>query len=160
MLIDLIVYYLISVLSSALISIVPYLPNLFPQGLILTLLFMSRDYFFGGRGIGKNLMGLQVVQASSGLAPTLKQSWMRNITLTAPLLLLDIVGMLPGALLPEIVRDLLKILETIYALTVLPLESYRAYSREDSLRVGDVLAQTKIIQSQTNFDQLLPGQKN
>ncbi len=154
-----IICYLASVLISIVISIIPLLTNFLPQSIVLALLFMSRDYFFGGRGIGKNLMGLQVV-GSNGLPISLKQSLMRNLTLTAPLLVMELSAMLPAAAVPGFIRDVLNILETIYALIVLPLESYRAYTREDSLRLGDILAQTKIVQSQTNFDHLLPGQTN
>jgi uncharacterized RDD family membrane protein YckC len=121
---------------------------------------MFRDYFFGGRGIGKNLMGLQVVDSHSGKAVTLRQSFLRNITLTAPLIVMDVSGMVPGMILPSFIRELLNILETLYSIVFLPLESYRAFSREDSLRLGDQLAQTKIIQTQTSFDQFVPKNKN
>ena len=155
-----IICYGASVIISIVVSFIPLLPNLCPQPLILTLLFMSRDYFFNGRGFGKNLMGLQVVGNASGVPISLVQSWLRNLTLTAPLLVLELAAMLPGTLLPAFARDVLNILETVYALIVLPLESYRAYTREDSLRWGDLLAGTKIVQAQTNFDHLLPGRKN
>jgi len=158
--IDVIACYLISILISILVSIIPLLPNLLPQPIILIVLFMSRDYFFEGRGLGKNLMGLKVVDALSGRPITLRQSILRNITLTAPLLVMEIAGMLPGAIFPSLVRDILNILETLYSLIFLPLESYRAFSREDSLRLGDQLAKTKIIQTQTSFDQFVPKNKS
>ena len=160
LLIDVIACYLISVLISVVVSIIPLLPNFLPQPIILVILFIFRDYFFGGRGLGKNLMGLQVVDTASGRPITLIQSFLRNITLTAPLIVMEIAAMLPGALLPALIRDILNILETLYSLVFLPLESYRAFSREDSLRIGDKLARTKIIQTQTNFKQFIPKNKN
>jgi hypothetical protein len=160
LLIDLVIIYILSSLLSVVVSIIPLLPNLLPQPIILVVLFMFRDYFFGGRGIGKNLMGLQVVDSHSGKAVTLRQSFLRNIILTAPLIVMDVSGMVPGMILPSFIRELLNILETLYSIVFLPLESYRAFSREDSLRLGDQLAQTKIIQTQTSFDQFVPKNKN
>ncbi len=160
LLIDLTVCYIISILISAIVSVIPLLPNLLSQPIILLILFIFRDYFFGGRGVGKNLMGLKVVDALSGQPISLKQSFLRNITFTAPLIVMELVALLPAAVLPVLIRDILNILETIYSLIFLPLESYRAFSREDSLRIGDTLAQTKIIQTQTSFDEFVPKKKN
>ncbi len=160
LLIDLIVCYVASVLISVVVSLIPLLPNLLPQPIILVLLFMSRDYFFGGHGIGKNLMGLKVIDSTSGRPITLKQSFLRNITLTAPLIVMELIGMLPGAILPGFIRDIFNILETLYSVVFLPLESYRAYSREDSLRIGDQIAQTRIVHAQTNFEQFVPKKRN
>ena len=160
LLMDLVVCYLVSILISVAISIIPFLPNLLPQPLLLTVLFIFRDYFFAGKGLGKNLMHLKVVDMQSGQPLTLKQSFLRNITLTAPLLVVQLVAMLPGALLPVLIREILNILETVYSIIFLPLESYRAFSRKDSLRIGDELARTRIIQSQTSFDQFVPKNKN
>ncbi len=160
LLIDLVTCYILSILISVIVSLIPLLPNLLPQPMILVVIFMSRDYFFGGRGIGKNLMGLQVVDASSGKAVTLRQSFLRNVTLAAPLIVLGLAAMVPAAILPPLITDIIDILAKIYSFVVLPLESYRAFTREDSLRLGDQLAHTKIVQTQTSFDQFVPKNKN
>lgn len=161
LLIDLIACYLVAIVVSTVISLIPvvnrilFLNRLFSQQLCLSLLFMCRDYFFYGRGIGKNLMGLQVVRTEGELPISIKQSILRNLTLTAPMLLLELTSLLPVAWLPAIVSGAFNILEAAYAIIVFPLESYRAYNREDSLRLGDVLAHTRLIESPTNFDNFL-----
>ena len=121
---------------------------------------MLRDYFFSGRGIGKNLMGLQVVGSETGIPVNIRQSLLRNLPLTFPLLLLALTNAVPSSLLIEPIRNVLNIIENILAIIILPLESYRAYSREDGLRLGDELAKTEIVESQTNFDHFLPNHKN
>jgi len=148
------------------ISLIPivnrviFLNTLFSQQFVLLFLFLCRDYFFSGRGIGKNLMGLQVVRADDGLPISLMQSILRNLTLTAPMLCLNLLSLVPAGWLPVIVKEVFNILEAVYAIIVFPLESYRAYSREDSLRLGDTLAHTRIVESQTSFDHFIYGRKN
>lgn len=137
-----------------------FLNGLLSQQLVLLVLFMCRDYFFCGRGIGKNLMGLQVVSRESEMPISIRQSLLRNLTLTAPILLLELTSRMPSSLMPVVVRDIFNIVEAVYAIIVLPLESYRAYSREDSLRLGDVLAYTQLVVSQSSFDNFLSKQKN
>jgi uncharacterized RDD family membrane protein YckC len=166
LLIDLIACFLAAVILSTAISLIPFvnsfffLNRLFSQQLCLVFLFMCRDYFFSGRGIGKNLMGLRVVSDIGELPISLKQSLLRNLTLTLPMLFLELTSLLPIAWLPSLVRDIFNVLEACYAIVVFPLESYRAYSHEDSLRLGDILAQTHIVESQTDFDNFLSRQKN
>jgi len=160
LLIDLVACYILSILISIVVSLIPFLPNLLPQPIILIVLFISRDYFFGGRGIGKNLMGLRVVDSFSGKVATLHQLFLRNITLVAPLIVIGLADMVPAAFLPSWIRDIIDILAKIYSIVFLPLESYRAFTREDSLRIGDQLAQTKIIQTQTSSDQFVPKNKS
>ncbi len=160
LLIDLIACFLGAVALSIIISLIPFINRLFSQQLCLVFLFMCRDYFFCGHGIGKNLMGLQVVSNTGELPISIRQSLLRNLTLTAPMLVLELTSLLPVLWLPAIVRGVLHALEAGYAIIVLPLESYRAYSREDSLRLGDILAQTHIVESQTDFDNFLSRPKN
>ncbi len=99
-------------------------------------------------------MGLQVVRADNGLPISLAQSVLRNLTLTAPMLCLNLLSLVPAGWLPIIVKEVFNILEAVYAIIVFPLESYRAYIREDSLRLGDTLAHTRIVESHTSFNQL------
>jgi uncharacterized RDD family membrane protein YckC len=166
LLIDLISCYLIAILLATVISLIPFVSSIpffnkvFNQQSILLLLFMCRDYIFGGRGIGKNLMGLQVVRAEDRLPITIMQSVLRNLTLTTPMICLQLTSLLPARLLPALVTEIFSILEAVYAIIVFPLESYRAYSREDSLRLGDTLAHTQIIEAQTNFDHFFHGREN
>jgi uncharacterized RDD family membrane protein YckC len=166
LLIDLIACYIAAIMISTLISLIPilnrvlFLNQLFSQKLCLILLFMSRDYFFAGHGIGKNLMGLQVVGIDNRLPISLWQSCIRNLPLVAPVMISEVISFLPIAWITNIVSDICNILEAIYVIIVFPLESYRAYNRQDSRRLGDMLAHTCLIEAPTNFDNFLPTTKS
>ncbi len=125
------------------------------------LLLLVRDYLFEGRGIGKNLMGLQVVDAKSGRPCSLKQSVLRNIIILAPIAVLQVISVilafLPIPWLTETVKNLVNVVGMVYLATVLPIECYRAYSRDDSLRLGDVWAGTAVIEAPMDFSR--PFQK-
>ncbi|HEY9714730.1 MAG TPA: RDD family protein [Chroococcales cyanobacterium] len=151
LLIDVMAGYFLSVLCGMTYVITRFVPPL-----VISLAFLlTRDYWFDGRGIGKNLMGLQVVDAASGRPSTLLQSVLRNVVLLAPIFVMQIIpAILRFVPLPWInhtVMQLVDIVGMIYVAIVLPLESYRAYSREDSLRIGDELAGTMIVESQMDF---------
>src|SRR5271168_5257932 len=44
-------------------AVVPFMRNFLSLQLVMGVVFLSRDFFFEGRGFGKNLMGFQVVDA-------------------------------------------------------------------------------------------------
>jgi uncharacterized RDD family membrane protein YckC len=73
----------------------------------------------------------------------------------APFVVLQTVPLLlkfsPFTWFNEAVMSLINIVGMIYVAIVLPLESYRAYSREDGLRIGDELAGTTIVDSTMDF---------
>jgi uncharacterized RDD family membrane protein YckC len=53
---------------------------------------LLRDGFFGGRSLGKKLMGLKVVNTKTGKPCSIKDSILRNITLFIPVVnLIEIV---------------------------------------------------------------------
>src|ERR1700733_4234128 len=89
LIIDLLACYMASVG----IMLIPFIGGFINITLILTLFFLVRDFFFEGRGIGKNFMGLQVVDRASGLPPTLLQSAQRNIVLIAPCLVSQVIAL-------------------------------------------------------------------
>jgi uncharacterized RDD family membrane protein YckC len=142
-------------LVGVIIAMIPFVNRVIPLQIVLVAVLLGRDYLFGGRGFGKNLMGLRVVDANTGEAPTLIQSALRNIVLMAPFVVLQTVPLLlrfsPFTWLNEAVMSLINIVGMIYVAIVLPLESYRAYSRDDGLRIGDELAGTVIVDSTMDF---------
>ncbi len=142
-------------LAGVIVAMIPFVNRFIPLQIVLVVALLGRDYLFGGRGIGKNLMGLRVVDARTGEAPTILQSVLRNIVLMAPFVVLQTVPLLlkfsPFGWLNEAVMSLINIVGMVYVAIVLPLESYRAYSREDGLRIGDELAGTTIIESTMDF---------
>jgi uncharacterized RDD family membrane protein YckC len=142
-------------LVGVIVAMIPFVNRFIPLQIVLVAVLLSRDYLFGGRGIGKNLMGLRVVDASTGEPPTIIQSVLRNVILMAPFVVLQTVPLLlkfsPFTWFNEAVMSLINIVGMIYVAIVLPLESYRAYSREDGLRIGDELAGTTIVDSTMDF---------
>ncbi|CAN5167322.1 hypothetical protein BH10CYA1_BH10CYA1_61550 [soil metagenome] len=142
-------------LVGVIVAMIPFVNRVIPLQMVLVAVLLGRDYLFGGRGIGKNLMGLRVVDARTGETPTIMQSVLRNIILMAPFVVLQTIPLLlrfsPFGWFNEAVMSLINIVGMLYVAIVLPLESYRAYSREDGLRIGDELAGTTIVESTMDF---------
>jgi uncharacterized RDD family membrane protein YckC len=141
------------------LSIVPFLMRFLTIGTTWILLLLVKDFFFDGRGIGKNIMGLQVVDVATGKPCSLKQSVMRNIVLVAPFAVLQVVSLILDvtqhffsvAWLSATLKDVINWVGMIYVAVVLPMECYRAYNRDDSQRIGDQLAGTAVIESSMDF---------
>ncbi len=142
-------------LVGVIVAMIPFVNRVIPLQIVLVAVLLARDHLFGGRGFGKNLMGLRVVDAQTGETPTIMQSVLRNIILMAPFVVLQTIPLLlkfiPFVWLNEAVMSLINIVGMLYVAIVLPLESYRAYSREDGLRIGDELAGTTIVESTMDF---------
>ncbi|HEY9784690.1 MAG TPA: RDD family protein [Candidatus Obscuribacterales bacterium] len=171
LLIDFVIGYLISVIVAVPLTLIPYF-RFMPQQFLLPIFLLFRDAFFEGRGVGKNLMGLQVVDANTGQPCTLKQSFIRNIVLLLPYVVLLVVQLLMSFTsvirinqpwwdafqfaLHDIVSGVINILGMVYVAIVLPVECYRAWRREDSLRKGDELAGTMVVEGQMDFSNPLP----
>jgi uncharacterized RDD family membrane protein YckC len=137
------------------VSLIPVL-NMFIKGTLVIVLFLFvRDKLFGGRGIGKNFMGLRVVDIRTGEAPSLKQILIRNATYLGPVILVELVSrilqVIPVPALNTIISQALGLVCTVYELVILPLEIYRTYSREDSMRLGDELAGTCVTEADMSF---------
>ena len=153
---DFLACYLIAVFT----TVIPFLKEFLPYQTVMLLLFLTRDFPFGGRGFGKNLMGLRVVDAVSEKPASLKQSVLRNIIFIAPFIAFQITNtIMSSASIPWLDSAVMKIVNlicTAYVLIVLPLESYRALGRPDGLRKGDELAGTVIAEAATDFKHFLP----
>jgi uncharacterized RDD family membrane protein YckC len=132
--------------------------------LVIPLVLCFRDFFYGGRGLGKNLMGLRVVDMATGEGPTLKQVLVRNLIYLGPLLLLQVTERLLHLFEIHVslttavvtVKEVLKAVLSVYVLVIVPLEAYRSYAREDSMRLGDALAGTCLVEDEMNFSEILP----
>jgi hypothetical protein len=174
--IDLLVCYLVAVIF----ELIPFLNRFLSLPLVMAAVFLSRDFFFQGRGFGKNLMGFQVVDAKTGVPANLLQVFIRNFILIAPEIVVAAVSLTPltwdqggtgsydgisrfvanPASWNASVIQVVNIVGSIYLLIVLPMECYRAFAREDSLRKGDELAGTMIIEAPMDFSRFLPISKN
>jgi hypothetical protein len=162
-------------------AVVPFVRNLLSLQLVMGALFLSRDFFFEGRGFGKNMMGFQVVDAQTGVPASLFQSFLRNLILIAPLVAVGVISSTPlgwqiggNSTYDGVERvatahpvgwnfgfmQVVNIVGSIYVLIVFPMEGYRAFARDDSLRKGDELAGTTIIEAPTDFSHFLPTSRS
>lgn len=154
------------VVSSA-VALIPFAGGMLTQNLILALILLVRDYFFEGRGIGKNLMGLQVVDVKTGLPCSLFQAIKRNAVIFGPLIVFSLLAMalnltesflrLPGNL-HDAIYQVINAIGQIYTLIVIPYEAYRVYSRADGRRFGDSFAGTALVEAPMDFSKPLPRQ--
>lgn len=155
-----IIDFLACYFAAVTIMLIPFVSHFLDINLVLMILFLMRDFPFEGRGIGKNVMGLQVIDRSTGSAPSILQSVKRNVILIAPTLAFQMVGLIlhlvPIGFLNHFIDQVVNIIGTFYYIIVLPLEGYRAYSRADGMRIGDELAGTELTESAMDFSKPLP----
>lgn len=134
--------------------------HILTQGLVIPVVMCVRDFLFGGRGIGKNFMGLRVVDMRTGQAPSLMQVLTRNAIYLGPLVLLQLLEPLLHLITVNAILITLKGaingIVSLYVLVIVPYEAYRSYSREDSMRLGDALAGTCLVDADMNFTEMLP----
>jgi uncharacterized RDD family membrane protein YckC len=176
LMLDMVAAYMLS----AFLSVLPFINAFVTTTLVLTVVMLVRDYFFAGRGVGKNLMGLQVVDVRSGHPCSLIQSVKRNVIILGPLLVMQVImfvlritnsftsgpvtddamGHAIGFLrsISDALPGLVNLLGGIYVMAVLPYEAYRVYNRADGRRFGDVFAGTAVIDAPMDFSSPLPRQ--
>lgn len=149
--IDIIAAYI----AALIVSMIPFIKTFFDQFLIIALFLTVRDFLFQGRGIGKNMMGLQVVDIKTGLPINLLQTIKRNGIIFAPVIVLKIVSVilhiLPIPFVSSAIGNMIELAGTIYLTVVIPYEAYRVYARPDGRRWGDQFAGTTIIESRMDF---------
>jgi uncharacterized RDD family membrane protein YckC len=114
-----------------------------------------RDALFNGRGVGKNLMGLQVVDIKTGQPASFLQSIKRNMVVFGPYVALYLVNLLvaivPNEMVTSVVTNVVTGAGSVYTLAVIPYEVWRVYSRADGLRWGDQFAGTATIPADMDF---------
>lgn len=142
------------------VMLIPYVNSFVSLELVMSCFLLVRDYAFEGRGVGKNLMGLQVIGDASGDPCSLRQSLTRNIVLIAPYALTQIITavlrLVPYPTVNQIITNINWGICGLYVLVVFPMEVYRSYSRSDGLRFGDELASTAVVESAMDFSKPLP----
>jgi hypothetical protein len=153
---DLIAAYFIGIIATML----PFIGKFLTFQVTMIVFWLIKDSLFRGHGIGKNLIGLRVVDMATGDAPTIAQSAIRNSILIAPFAVLEILNVtvpfLHVAWIDNLIMAIFNIAGMLYVAIVLPMEAYRAYSREDSMRKGDELAGTCVVEAPMNFSELFP----
>ena len=124
-----------------------------PLLVVTILIFLTRDFFFEGRGVGKNFLGLQVLDVKSGRPASLAQSLIRNFVLLGPYLIyhlaVAISFFLPVSIGVSMVFAV-KCAALIYAAIFLPLEGYRMHIG-NGLRIADKLAGTAVVIQSPSF---------
>ena len=153
------------------ISVIPFFNRFFTMPVVLPLFMCMRDFLYGGRGIGKNFMGFAVVDMRTGGPPNLIQVLTRNLVYLGPLIALQafdsIFNFIPPSIgsgtqafqlrqILEPFKEVFHLILSLYVLVIVPIETYRTYARDDSMRLGDALAGTCLLDSDTNFKEILP----
>lgn len=158
----LVVDVVVSYFSGIVVSFIPIVNAFLPVYATMIIYLLCRDFLFEGRGVGKNIMGIQVVDITTGAPCSLIQSVQRNVILLAPYIVLQAVEIvlrfIPVAWLNKAVMDLINLVGMVYVAIVIPMEAYRAYSREDGMRYGDEIAGTTLIDAPMSFANVLPRQ--
>ena len=154
-LVALIIDIFVANVIAVVVSFLPLVNIFLVHQLTMVLALLVRDFFFEGRGIGKNLMGLQVVDVKTGEPCSLIQSIKRNIIVLGPILIYLIVAMVlrlvPVPVVTETAIHVMNIIGTIYTLLVIPYEAYRVYNRADGIRFGDQFAGTAVVEAPMDF---------
>jgi hypothetical protein len=124
-----------------------------PLLVVTVLIFLTRDFFFEGRGVGKNFLGMQVLDVKTGRPPSLKQSVIRNFVLLGPFLVYQLfvaVSFFLPASTGELLVVAVKCAALIAGAILLPLEGYRMHSGY-GIRLADKLAATVVVVSAPDF---------
>ncbi|AUN96778.1 hypothetical protein DOM21_17880 [Bacteriovorax stolpii] len=112
----------------------------FPLGVVLGIIYMSLcDGMSNGQSAGKKFMGFAVKSLEDGSPCSYKQSVIRNLPFTLPLLvalLLPVIGWILGVIL---------------AAVLIGFELYLLYNLDSGHRLGDVMADTSVMANDDNF---------
>lgn len=107
-----------------------------PIGSLAALTYsLIADGFFDGRSLGKKMIGLRVVNLRTGMPCNFKDSILRNIPIAAVVMfaLIPILGW---------------ILLFTAGVVIMLFESYLIYSDEGGIRIGDIFADTQVIDTE------------
>ena len=105
-----------------------------PAGPLAALLYiLICDGLKGGRSLGKRVVGLRVINTTTGVVADFKDSIIRNSTLGFPVFfsLIPIVGW---------------ILAIVIGIPILAIEVYLMTRLDQQARLGDTMADTKVLE--------------
>ncbi len=123
-----------------------------PLALMALCLFLTRDFFFEGRGISRNLFELQVVDRKTGMVITLVQSLKRNFVLAGPFIIMESLSFFLSLICSSETRfvSMAKII-AMGCFTVLAVIDGILIHRGSGVTLGDILAGTVVVNAKTNF---------
>jgi uncharacterized RDD family membrane protein YckC len=161
---DVAVAYFAGIMVSFLIGVIcalfPIVSKAFSLTTVMVIYLLLRDFLFGGRGVGKNLVGLQVVDSRFKRPASLSQSVVRNMSWLLPFVVLAVTQIIalaiPFVWVNRIISEAVHILGAVYCMVMFPVEGYRAYNRPDGLRIGDELAGTMVVEAHMDFSRAIP----
>jgi len=105
----------------------------YPWGLLLGLGYLAiSDSLFEGQSVGKRIVGFRVISLEDGKPCGMKQSFVRNLPLTVPMLF-------------AVVPFWGWILCVLLSLPLIFLELYFLFKLDSAHRLGDVMADTTVI---------------
>lgn len=105
----------------------------FPLGMFLGIVYLSIGDSLGmGQSLGKKLMGMRVIRTEDGEKCEWKQAVVRNLPMTAPLMLfvIPILGWLVGGIL-------------FLAFTLIEIYLFTTFKSRQ--RLGDMMAETTVV---------------
>lgn len=120
----------------------------YPSGLILALFYLSvADSLYGGQSVGKKIIGFSVISLEDGKPCSTKQSFVRNLPLTAPLAF---------AIIPPWGIIIAFFLLLVFCV----LELYLLFKLDSGHRLGDVMADTTVIGNDPDRVDIKKAQEN
>lgn len=118
------------------------------SGVLIAAFMAARDIIFKGNSIGKHVMKLKVVDASTNGPITLIQSIKRNIFFVIPPALSAIFSLFSIIPFVGIITGIIDLLIGLAALVFFVIEVIKIVSTPDGIRIGDNLAGTKVIRAE------------
>ena len=115
-----------------------------PIQALTLIVFLFRDSFFNGRGLGKGLLDLAVVDEKTRGRATIVQLLLRNLVFLAPYFVYQLAAPICG---PEL-RTNLQIFAVAYTFLVLLIETILMLSGS-GMRLADKLSGTIVVQLKT-----------
>ncbi|MBZ0186044.1 MAG: RDD family protein [Candidatus Obscuribacterales bacterium] len=160
LIIDIIIAFMLGTVLqavSAMIGVlVPGFGSVFSLQMIMLVILLLRDSLYQGRGIGKNLMGLQVMDSATAKPITMMQGLRRNIIFFIPFIVLQLVNstllFLPfGGEMNAFITSIIYLGCMIYIILIFPFEGYFTFKSKDGRRIGDQMAGSVVQDSQMDF---------
>ena len=117
------------------------------SGAIVAAFMATRDIIFKGNSIGKHVMKIKVVDASTNGPITLVQSVKRNIFFVIPPALSAIFSIFSIIPFLGIITGIIDLLVGLAALVFFVVEVIKIVSTPEGIRIGDNLAKTKVVRA-------------
>ncbi len=151
-LVALIIDLTVCFLASLVITVIPIVNHYISWAVVFLILFLIKDALFDGRGIGKNILGIKLIDSENTTVISYKQSIIRNLVLVLPLLVYNLV--LPiialfvkSASVLDLINNIIIWVGALYFAIILLSEGYKVFILNDTLRLGDQMAKTNIIET-------------